>query len=155
MSVLKIKIMSVLKIAVSATVNGSAEKVYTVLADYVNHHPHILPPAYFTELEVEEGGTGAGTVFRAGFKMLGQEQSMRMRVTEPEPGRVLVETDLDSGLVTKFIVEPRGENQSEVTFDTTMKRSPGIQGWIERLIVPGYLRRVYRVELQQLDEYVS
>ena len=80
---------------------------------------------------------------------------MRMRVTEPEPGRVLVETDLDSGLVTKFIVEPRGENQSEVTFDTTMKRSPGIQGWIERLIVPGYLRRVYRVELQQLDEYVS
>ena len=80
---------------------------------------------------------------------------MRMLVSEPEPGRVLVETDLDSGLVTKFIVESRGENQSEVTFDTTMRRSRGIQGWIEWLIVPGYLRRVYRVELQQLDEYVS
>jgi len=80
---------------------------------------------------------------------------MRMLVSEPEPGRVLVETNLDSGLVTKFIVESRGENQSEVTFDTTMRRSRGIQGWIEWLIVPGYLRRVYRVELQQLDEYVG
>jgi hypothetical protein len=146
--------MSEMNVSVSATINGSAEKVYTVLADYVNHHPHILPPAYFTKLEVEEGGTGAGTVFRAGFKMMGQQQPLHMRVTEPEPGRVLVETDLDSVLVTKFIVEPRGDNQSEVTFDTTMNRSPGIQGLIERLIVPGYLRRVYRVEQQQLDEYV-
>ena len=147
--------MTELNVTVSATIKGSAEKVYTVLADYVNHHPHILPPAYFTKLEVEEGGMGAGTMFRAGFKMLGQEQSMRMRVSEPEPGRVLVETDLDSGLVTKFIVDPLGDNQSEVTFDTTMKRSPGLQGWIERLIIPGYLRRVYRVELQQLDHYTS
>ena len=147
--------MSEVNATVSAMINGSAEKVYTVLADYVNHHPHILPPAYFTKLEVEEGGMGAGTVFRAGFKMMGQEQSMRMRVSEPEPGRVLAETDLETGLVTKFIVEPRGDDRSEVTFDTTMKPSPGIQGWVERLILPAYLRRVYRVELYQLNEYVS
>jgi hypothetical protein len=146
--------MSELNVTVSAMINGAAEKVYTVLADYVNHHPHILPPA-FTRLEVEEGGIGEGTVWRAGFKMLGQERPMRMRVTEPEPGRVLVETDVDTGLVTKFIVEPRGENQSEVTFDTTMSPGSGIQGWIARLIVPGNLRRVYREELQLLDEYVS
>jgi hypothetical protein len=146
--------MSELKITVSATVNGSAEKVYTVLADYHNHHPHILPPA-FTQLEVEEGGIGEGTVWRAGFKTLGQERPMRMHVTEPEPGRVLVETDLDTGLVTKFIVEPRDENRSEVTFDTTMNPGSGVQGWIARLILPGYLRRVYREELQLLDEYVN
>lgn len=147
--------MSNVNITVSAIIHGPAKKVYTVLADYRNHHPHVLPKAYFTGLEVESGGTGAGTVFQVGTKMMGQEQRMRMQVTEPEPGRVLAETDLDTGLVTKFIVEPRDENQSEVTFDTTMTPSPGIQGWIERLIVPGYLRRVYRAELQQLNEYVS
>lgn len=80
---------------------------------------------------------------------------MRMRVTKPEPGRVIAETDLDTGLVTKFIVESRGENQSEVTFDTTMKPSSGIQGWIECLVIPSYLRRVYKAGLGELDEYVS
>jgi len=66
---------------------------------------------------------------------------------------VLVETDLDTGLVTKFIVEPRGNGQSEVTIATTFQPSPLFKGWLERLVAPGYLRRVYRVELQQLDEY--
>lgn len=147
--------MTQVNVAVSATINGSATEIYTILADYRNHHPHILPKAYFTGLDVEEGGNGAGTVFQAGLKMMGQEQSFRMRVTEPEPGRVIAETDLDTDLVTKFIVEPQGEDQSEVTIATTFQPRPGLKGWLERLIVPGYLRRVYRVELQQLDEYVS
>ena len=146
--------MSQVDVAVSATINAPATEVYPILADYRNHHPHILPKAYFTGLEVEEGGTGAGTVFQAGLKMMGQAQSFRMRVTEPEPGRVIAETDLDTDLVTKFIVEPRGQAQSEVTIATTFQPRPGLKGWLERLVVPGYLRRVYRVELQQLDEYV-
>jgi hypothetical protein len=141
-------------VAVSATINAPASEVYPILADYRNHHPHILPKAYFTGLEVEEGGIGAGTVFQASLKMMGQDQIFRMRVTEPEPGRVIAETDLDTGLVTKFIVEPRGRDQSEVTIATTFRPRPGLKGWLERLVVPGYLRRVYRVELQQLDEYV-
>ena len=147
--------MSHVNIAVSAIINAPASKVYAILADYRNHHPHILPKAYFTGLEVEEGGTGAGTVFQSGLKMMGQEQSFRMRVSEPEPGRVLAETDLETDLVTKFIVEPRGQNQAEVTFDTTFQPRPGLKGWLERLFAPGYLRRVYRVELLQLDEYAQ
>jgi hypothetical protein len=146
--------MSQVNVAVSATINAPTTEVYPILADYRNHHPHILPKAYFTGLEVEEGGTGAGTVFQAGLKMMGQEQRFRMRVTEPEPGRVIAETDLDTDLVTRFIVEPRGQDQSEVTIATTFQPRAGLKGWLERLVLPGYLRRVYRVELQQLDEYV-
>jgi hypothetical protein len=147
--------MSTVNIAVSATINAPANVVYPILADYRNHHPNILPKAYFTGLEVEEGGTGEGTVFRSGMQVMGQEQSFRMHVTEPEPGRMLAETDLKTGLVTKFIVEPRGAEQSEVTFDTTFEASPGLKGWVERLFVPNYLRRVYKAELKQLDEYAS
>ncbi len=147
--------MSTINVAVSATINAPATKVYPILADYRNHHPHILPKAYFTGLEVEEGGLGEGTVFKAGMKVMGKVQNFRMRVSEPEPGRVLAETDLDNGLVTKFIVEPRGNDQSEVTFDTTFQASPGLKGWVERLAAPAMLRRVYRQELQILDNYAQ
>ena len=54
--------MSQINVAVSARINAPATKVYPILADYHNHHPNILPRAYFTELTVEEGGTGEGTV---------------------------------------------------------------------------------------------
>lgn len=146
--------MSQVNVAVSTTIGAPATAVYPILADYRNHHPHILPKAYFTGLEIEEGGSGAGTVFRASLKMMGQAQSFRMRVTEPEPGRVIAETDLDTGLVTKFMVEPRGKDQAEVTIATTFHPKAGLKGWLERLVVPSYLRRVYRAELQQLDEYI-
>jgi hypothetical protein len=145
--------MSSVKVAVSKIIDAPEDKVYPILADYRNHHPNILPKDYFTSLEVEEGGIGEGTVFRAGLKVMGKEQCFRMRVTEPEPGRVIAETDLDKDLVTRFIVEPRGHGQSEVTIDTAFQASPGLKGWLERLTTPGLLRRIYRVQLQQLDNY--
>ena len=70
--------MSSVNVAVSAIVNAPATVVYSILADYRNHHPNILPKAYFTGLEVEEGGTGEGTVFRSGMQVMGQAQSFRM-----------------------------------------------------------------------------
>lgn len=146
--------MSIVNIAVSKIIKAPAGKIYPILADYRNHHPHILPPA-FTGLEVEEGGYGAGTVFRAGLQVMGQTQSFRMRVTEPEPGRVMAETDLDTGLVTKFIIEPRDNGQSEVTIATTFQPSPGLKGWLERITAPGLMRRIYRQELQKIDDYTQ
>lgn len=145
--------MSMVNVVASGMIAAPASQVYSILADYRNHHPHILPKAYFTDLEVEEGGSGEGTVFRAALQLMGRKQRFRMRVTEPEPGRVLAETDLDTDLVTKFIVEPRASGQTEVTIATTFQPSPGLKGWLERLTAPGFLRRVYRTELQQLDEY--
>jgi hypothetical protein len=86
---------------------------------------------------------------------MGQTQSFRMRVTEPEPGRMMTETDLDTGLVTQFIVEPRDNGQSEVTITTTFQPSPGLKGWLERITAPGLMRRTYRQELQKLDDYAQ
>lgn len=146
--------MTTVNVAVSKIIKAPAGKIYPILADYRNHHPHILPKP-FTGLKVEEGGYGAGTVFRAGLKLMGQTQNFRMRVTEPEPGRVMAETDLDTGLVTKFIVEPRDNGQSEVTIATTFEPSPGLKGWFERMTAPGFMRRIYRKELQQLDDYTQ
>lgn len=136
----------------TALINGPANRVYALIADYRNGHPHILPPAYFQNLTVEEGGVGAGTVVRFQMRAFGQTQSLRAVISEPEPGRVLVESDVAGGSVTTFTVDSRaGGQQAQVTITTVGKtRSGGIGGLIERFMTTLFLRRVYAQELKLL-----
>ena len=128
------------------------ERIYECLADYRNHHFKFLPAA-FTEAAVEEGGRGAGTILRASVTLGGRRFPFRARIDEPEPGRILTETDLSTGAVTTFTLTPRGSG-TLVRFETRVPRSPGFRGLAERLFVPGILRRLYRDELARLDVYV-
>jgi Polyketide cyclase / dehydrase and lipid transport len=136
----------------TALINAPAAQVYALIADYGNGHPHILPPAYFQNLTVEKGGVGAGTVIRFEMRVFGQTQTFRAAISEPEPGRVLVESDLAGGPVTTFTVDSQGNGQqAQVTITTVSKtRSGGIGGWIEGLMAPLFLRRVYAQELKLL-----
>ena len=77
----------------SAEIGAPADRLYGIIADYRNGHPRILPPA-FTELTVEAGGVGAGTRIRVGMRMLGRVMTFPAEVSEPDPGRVLVERNL-------------------------------------------------------------
>jgi hypothetical protein len=71
-------------------------------------------------------------------------------VSEPEPGRVLVESG--SGLTTTFTVEPaEAGRSSQVTIAAEATPSPGLQGWIERMVTPALLRD----ELRLLAKYVQ
>ena len=82
------------------------ERVYSLIANYNDGHPRILPKQ-FSDLVVEQGGIGAGTVIRFQMSILGKKQHFRAAITEPEPGHVLVETDLEpNGAVTTFTVNP-------------------------------------------------
>jgi hypothetical protein len=99
------------RVSASAVVRAPAGRVYAILADYRHGHPRIVPRPPFGPLEVEQGGTGAGTVVRFQMRLLGRTRTFRAAVTEPEPGRVLVETDLGRGAVTTFTVDPCGEGQ--------------------------------------------
>ena len=134
----------------SARVGAPAEVVYGIIADYRNGHPHILPKQYFEWLEVEQGGRGEGTVIRFQMRVLGQTRVLRAVVTEPEPGRVLVETDTGGGgPVTTFTVEPE-ESGSHVTFSTELTSAGGPLGVLERFVMKRILRRIYARELEQL-----
>lgn len=141
--------MSQLEICESAVIPAPVEKVYALLADYHHGHPRILPRDTFQEIQVEAGGVGAGTQFRLRSKILGVERMLRMSVSEPEPGRVLAESDRDSDLYTTFTVaalpEPAG---SRVTIHTIWTAQPGVAGLLERFVIRGVLRKVY---LQELD----
>jgi hypothetical protein len=131
--------------------DAPAAAVYGVLADYRDGHPHILPEKYFSDLSVERGGIGAGTRIRFRIRLLGTTHTVRARIAEPDPGRVLTETDLKTGAVTTFSVQPLDAGQrSAVTIATTWPTS-GMRGLIERWLAPPLLRRIYVEELTMLE----
>src|SRR2546421_1862754 len=88
--------MGQIKVRASAVLDARPEDVYATIADYQHGHPNILPKESLYDLQVEQGGNGAGTMIHFKMKALGVEQSFYQRVSEPEPGRVLVEQDIDS-----------------------------------------------------------
>jgi hypothetical protein len=137
--------------AAEAKVDAPADTVYGYIADMREHHPRFLPPA-FSDFQVESGGVGAGTVTR--FKMTagGRTRQYRMNVAEPEPGRVLTESDMDSSAVTTFTVSPQ-DGASLVRIATAWDGAGGIGGFFERMFAPRVLRAIYADELQRLDAY--
>jgi hypothetical protein len=107
-------------------------------------------------LTVEQGGTGAGTVFRTSVTVMGMTEHFHMVVTEPEPGRVLVETDAKQGVTTSFTIDSVEEGKkSRVTIATDWTPKPGVMGWIEKLSKPAVTRKIYDAELQLVQEYVK
>lgn len=146
--------MGQIKVKADAVLNARPEDIYATIADYRIAHPSILPKESLYDLEVEEGGYGAGTIMRFKSRILGVEQSFHHRVSEPEPGKVLVEQDVDSvqNVTTTFTVNPVVQGQkSHVEISTTMNTSPGVKGLVERIIVSIFNPPIYRKELKLLE----
>jgi uncharacterized protein YndB with AHSA1/START domain len=143
--------MGTVEASAERTIDAPAEQVYGYLAD-MHHHSSFLPPA-FSDFTVEEGGVGAGTVASFAVTAGGRTRNYRMRVSEPEPGRTLVETDQNSSLVTTFQVEPQGA-ASLVRIITRWDGAGGVGGFFERTFAPRAMRRIYLDELDRLNAVV-
>jgi uncharacterized protein YndB with AHSA1/START domain len=141
------------RIVVSAegTVDAPAETVYRYIADMREHHPRFLPPA-FSDFRVESGGVGAGTITLFKVAAGGRTREFRTKVAEPEPGRVLTESDTNSSSVTTFTVSPQGA-ASLVQISTSWDGAGGIAGVFERMFAPRVMRAIYADELKRLDAY--
>jgi polyketide cyclase/dehydrase/lipid transport protein len=138
-------------VSASAVVPARRERVYSLIANYNDGHPRILPKQ-FSNLTVEQGGVGAGTVIRFQMSVLGKKQTLRAAISEPDPGRVLVETYLDGkGTVTTFTVNPgTAPADSHVTISTELPVRSGFMGLLERKFSALLLRPIYAKELQNL-----
>lgn len=151
----KEKIMNWILVEDSRVIDAPPEAVYAVISDYHIGHPAILPAA-FSKLIVEEGGKGAGTVFRSSVTIWGTTSPMHALVSEPEPGHLLVETDIETGQYTNFIFEPvNGGTQTRMTFASEFPRPAGIQGFLMKLMMPSVVQKMYKEELQNLADYVG
>jgi hypothetical protein len=135
-------------VSAERVLDAPAAVVYHCIADYREHHrtEGFLPPV-FTDLQVEQGGVGAGTVIRFTMNLGGRRRTAVARVTEPQPGRVLVETG--GGALTTFTVLPEGD-RARVRFDTVLEGS-GLEGLMLQLFGARLLRPVYEDELTRLE----
>jgi len=73
--------MSQLNTEVSKVIDADPADVYTVFSDYRVKHPAILPKPFFSNLVVEQGGQGAGTVVQAHMDVYGTKRVFRMTVS--------------------------------------------------------------------------
>ncbi len=143
--------MATLHIRAERSMLAPPERVYCCIADYRQHHPRFLPPA-FSQFRVEQGGVGAGTEIRFQLTVGGRTYQYHGYVTEPEPGRVLTESYADGG-VTTFTVTPEGRG-SRVRIATTAD-AKGLQGLVARWLAPRLLRPLFTDELARLDQYTQ
>ena len=144
--------MAPLHVSAEHVIGAPAEDVYGYIADHREHHPHFLPDN-FSDFEVEAGGVGAGTITRFKVTAGGRTREYHMEVAEPEPGRVMTESDTNSSLVTTWTVTPEGAASSRVEISTQWDGAGGIGGFFERLFAPRAMRGIYADELERLDRY--
>jgi hypothetical protein len=143
--------MTSVRVSASRRIAAPADVAYGIIADYRDGHARIIPPRWFRNLRVERGGVGQGTVIRFEMRAFGSTQQARGQVTEPVPGRVLVET-YDDGAKTSFTVVPAEEGRAaDVTILTEMKSKKGLLGILERAIVRSFLGKAFAQELELLD----
>jgi uncharacterized protein YndB with AHSA1/START domain len=143
--------MGQITVTAERRVEAPAGVVYGYISDH-EQHQRFLPPA-FSDFEIESGGVGAGTITRFKVKAGGRSRAFRMRVEEPEPGRILSESDTESTLVTTWTVTPEGDSSSRVRISTVWEGAGGIGGFFERLFAPRVMREIYVEELELLDAY--
>jgi uncharacterized protein YndB with AHSA1/START domain len=144
--------MAPIEVSAERVIGAPAEDVYGYIADHREHHQHFLPDA-FSDYQVEAGGVGAGTITRFKVTAGGRTRDYRMQVAEPQPGRVITESDTGSSLVTTFTVTPEDSSSSRVEISTRWDGAGGIGGFFERLFAPRAMRQIYVDELGRLDAY--
>ena len=144
--------MSTLSTSAEAHIDAPADLVLEIIRDFDGHHRRILPPA-FSDFEIEHGGYGHGTIMRFKTTLGGRTTEGRSLASEPEPG-VIREQILGRDMVTTFRVVPEGEG-AHAKISTAWTPAPGLSGILERLFVPGMLRKVYVQELALLADYAA
>jgi hypothetical protein len=152
--------MGAVRADAESLIDAPPAAVYAVLADYRTHHPRIMPQPMFSDLEVEQGGIGAGTVFHITVHVAGRTQRLHMRVAEPDPGRVLTETNLDTGVVTEFRVIPGdgsddGGSPTLTRISSQWEARSGIRGLVDRFVAPRLMGRTFSAQLHELGDYMQ
>lgn len=139
-------------IGATARLAAAPGAVYATIANYHTGHPRIVPKQ-FSNMVVEQGGIGEGTIIRFDVTVLGTTTKVRASVTEPEPGRVLVERNLsgNDGVTTFTVLPGSTPAESEVRIETKMSVRSGPLGVIERFLLTRILKPMYAAELKLLE----
>ena len=144
--------MAKITVEAEGAVGAPADFTYHCIAND-NHHRHFLPDA-ITNFKTLKGGIGRGTVHSFTLTAGKRVREYTMQVEEPEPGRVITETDENSSLVTRFTVSEDGAG-SHVRITTEWDGAGGVGGFFERTFAPKVLKEIYAEELMKLNRYAT
>lgn len=147
--------MQTITIEMSNIIPAPIETVYSVIADYKVGHQAILPKPAFREMKVLEGGYGAGTRLSVHVRLWGQSYYYDQIVEEPIRGQVLVEREMNTGQVTRFTLKSLSDTQTQVTIMSVNPLSSGFKGFLERISQPMIIRNLFKIELENLADYVT
>lgn len=138
-----------------AEVSARPEIVWDILTDYLDGHPRVLPPRAFKDFQVESGGRGPGTVMRFTFTGAGPTRHFYQIASAPEPGRVLVEADIDGPARSTFTLTPLDDGQRTLLHIATDQGvEPGLAGAVSKLFTPllaPSMRRIYLEEIARIE----
>ena len=147
--------MSQIHVEAERIIDAPPEEIYAFLADYREKRPIILTPN-FLNYTVEQGGRGGGTVIHYRLQAGRRERTYHMRVEAPPGGSTLVERDLDSSLVTTWVVIAlAGGRQARVVVTTEWEGSSGVGGFFERTFAPIALKGIYVNMLERLAQALT
>lgn len=144
--------MAKITVSQEGAVGAPADFTYKLIADD-NHHRHFLPEG-ITDFKTLERGVGRGTVHSFTLTAGKRVREYVMEVGEPEPGRVITETDQSSSLVTTFTVTPDGDT-CRVEIRTEWDGAAGVGGFFERTFAPKVMEKMYAEQIALLDRYAS
>ena len=143
--------MAQVRIEESAEVAAPPQVVWDILTDYREGHPRILPGA-FGPLRVEQGGQGDGTIIRFDMTVMGSTTHFHQSVSTPEPGRVLVESDVDGPNHTTFALTPHADGRrTRVTITSDVATPSGVMGAIQAGMIRLLIPPIFRDELGRLQ----
>jgi len=145
----------IVSISASRRIATRPQPIHAVIADYRDGHRRIVPPRAFKWLAVDKGGFGAGTEIRFAMRVAGVTRVTRGIVTEPEAGRTIVETYPETGMVTSFLMDAAGPNETIVTINTDLPVPRGVVGKIQGFVAGRLLRPLFLEELQRLADIVE
>jgi len=120
--------------------------VYAILADPA-HHKHILPEAFVSY--VPETDSIVAFTVKAGFI----KRDYRVKTEQTEPNKLFRETDIATNICTEFRLQPH-EQGTVVTIATNFETEPTFNGFIESILGPKFLHKLYQEELVKLGRYV-
>ena len=145
--------MTTLTATAARTIAKPADHLYSLVADFRDHHPHILPPN-FGDFRVLSGGIGLGTETFSTMTLGGRTQTIRTRVTRAEAPTLIEEMVVDRPMTTTFAFTPTDEGTT-VRIETSWLPGTGLPGLLERWFAPRMLARVYADELRRLEAYAA
>ena len=145
--------MNVYEVSVERRFQATPERVYNLIID-MEEHRRILPKQ-FESLDVLEGGRGAGTVFRLTMNVMGSRTSLVMTLSEPEPGRIVLEQDPAAGITTIWKLTSLPGDGCMLRLTSQFPRKPGFAGWVERFATASMIRSIYKRELENMNDYLT